>query len=203
VNSDKHQQKGKLIFVRHGETDANRERIFAISDDIPLNETGRRQAYESATRIAKRFCPQRVLSSYFLRARQSAEIIAKELELPLGIFDGIHERDLGCLKGEPYEKELELAEQDPEYDSSRKWLWRPLGGESFEDVRLRVGDALEALRQQYGGEEVVVVTHGGVMLSLWSHLANSWEGAEAPANCGLILVSYDADRFLSPELVED
>jgi broad specificity phosphatase PhoE len=198
-----HQQKGRLIFVRHGETDANRERIFAISGNISLNETGRKQACKTAARIAKQFRPQRVLSSYFLRARQSAEIIATELKLPLGIVDGIHERDLGCLKGEPYERELDLAEQDPAYDRSRKWLWRPPGGESFEDVRLRVGDAIEELRKQYAGEEVVVVSHGGVMLSLWSHLTNSWEGAEAPANCGLILVSFDADRFLSPELIGD
>jgi broad specificity phosphatase PhoE len=203
LNSGKNLSKGRLIFVRHGETDANRTHTFAVSGDIPLNENGRRQARETALRIVKQFKPQRILSSEFLRARQSAEIISEELKLPLEIFEGIHERDLGCLKGEPYEKELEMAQLDTLFDASQRWLWRPPQGESFEDVRVRVASAIEKLREQYAGEEVVVVSHGGVMLSTWAHFRKSWEGAQIPPNCGMIVIPYHADGFLSPELIEE
>ena len=137
---------GKLIIVRHGETEANRGRVVAASGDIPLNETGRQQALESAQRIAKHFHPKRIISSHFLRARQTAEIIAAELQLPAEVWDDIHERELGSLKGEPYTKELELALQDANFDPTKKWNWRPPGGESFEDIRERTASAFERLR---------------------------------------------------------
>jgi broad specificity phosphatase PhoE len=194
---------GKFIMVRHGESEANRDRVFATSGDVPLTDAGRMQAHESAGRIAKSFKPVRVVSSTFLRARQSAEIIAAELHLPAQVFEGIHERNLGCLKGEPYAKHFELALQDPAYDPIRKWLWRPPEGESYEDVRQRVVPAFDRLRALYPDEELVIVSHGAVMLSLWSHFTNSWESAHVPPNCGIMLVAHEADRFFPPQVVED
>ena len=194
---------GKLIIVRHGESEANRDKVFATSGDVPLTEAGRAQARESAGRIAKRFLPKRVISSTFLRARQTAAIIGAELDLPVEAFPGIHERNLGCLKGQPYARHLELALQDTAYDPARKWLWRPPDGESYEDVRQRIVPAVERLRGLYPDEESVVVSHGAVMLSLWSHFTDSWEDAHVLPNCGIILMEHNSGTFFPPQIIEE
>jgi broad specificity phosphatase PhoE len=62
--------------------------------------------------------------------------------------------------------------------------------------------AIEGLRERYPEHEVVVVSHGGVMLSMWAHLVGRWEGAHLPPNCGIVIVEHDRDRFHPPKIVE-
>ena len=166
---------GRLILVRHGESTANRDRCFTITDDVPLTELGRQQARETALRIAKRFEPARVISSTFARARQTAEIIAAELGLETEVVADLHERNFGCLKGQPYEAFTELVLRDPSYDAAKDWLWRPDGGESQEDVRNRVVAVIEQVRARHLEQDIVVVSHGAVMRCVWAHLAGSWK----------------------------
>src|ERR1700733_5521080 len=105
---------GKIVLVRHGETEANLRRCFADSDDIPLTDAGRLQSREVAFRLAREFCPEVLVSSHFARAKETSEIIGRVLGLPTEAIPGIHERDFGSLKGRPYE---ELGRRDA--------LWSP------------------------------------------------------------------------------
>jgi broad specificity phosphatase PhoE len=193
---------GKLIMIRHGESEGNRDRRFNITPDIPITELGRKQAQEAAKRIARMFRPQAIIASPYLRARQTAEIIAAPLELSVEVVHDLHERDLGALKGESYDVLRELVRRDPTYDAKQGWLWRPERGESYDDVRRRVMAAIEGLRERYPEHEVVVVSHGGVMLSMWAHLVGRWEGAHLPPNCGIVIVEHDRERFHPPKIVE-
>lgn len=194
---------GKLIMVRHGESEGNRDRRFTISPEVPLTDLGRQQAREAARRIAKRFNPHLVISSPYRRARQTSDIIAAELGLPIEIVHDLHERDLGVLKGQSYDLLRDLAGQDSGYDPKRGWLWRPENGESYEDVRKRVIVAIEETRRRYPDHELIVVSHGGVMLSMWAHLTGSWEGAHMPQNCGIVLIEHEPDRLHSPQIVPE
>jgi broad specificity phosphatase PhoE len=194
---------GKLIMVRHGESEGNRDRRFTISPEVPLTELGRQQAREAARRIAKCFTPARIISSPYRRARQTSDIIAGELGLSIEVVHNLHERELGVLKGESYDLLRDLAGQDSGYDPKRGWLWRPEGGESYEDVRQRVSVAIDDLRLRYPDEELVVVSHGGVMLSLWAHLTGAWEAAHLPPNCGIVLIEHELGRVHPPRLLTD
>jgi broad specificity phosphatase PhoE len=194
---------GKLIMIRHGESEGNRDRRFTISPEVPLTDLGREQARAAAARIAHRFTPTRVISSPFLRARQTSEIIAGELGLPIEVVHDLHERDLGALKGESYDLLRKMVKQDPRYDATQGWLWRPERGESYEDVRQRVVAAIEGIRARYPAEELIVVSHGGVMLSMWAHVMGKWEKAHLPANCEIVLIEHEADRFHPPLIVQD
>ncbi len=182
-----------LVLVRHGESEANRDRRFSASDEVPLTEAGRRQAQELAHQVAARFRPRQILTSTFRRAGETGAIIAARLGLPLATAAGLHERDLGCLKGEPYQALALLTRQDPAYDPARRWLWRPPGGESLEDVRLRTVAALAALARLHDDRQLLVVTHGAVMLSLWAEAAGGWEGASVPDNCGILELTLTPD----------
>jgi broad specificity phosphatase PhoE len=194
---------GRLILVRHGESEGNRDRRFSISSEVELTEIGRRQAHEVAQRIKTCFQPELIFSSSFLRARQTSAIIAAELNLPVEVVEDIHERDLGTLRGESYDRLRELVKLAPDFDPKQGWLWRPEGGESYEDVRLRVTAAFNQLRGRFPEHEVVVVSHGGVMLSMWAHITGRWEGAHLPPNCGIVLVEHDGERFELPQIIKD
>lgn len=122
---------GTIILVRHGESVANRDRHFAESGENPLTELGLQQARELAPVVASRFRQAKILSSAFLRARQTAAILSGHLRLPVEVIEGIHERDFGSLKGLPYQHYWDMKRADPLYDPARDWIgtarWREPG----------------------------------------------------------------------------
>jgi probable phosphoglycerate mutase len=176
----------RIILARHGETEANRRRCFADSDEIPLTDTGREQAGELACLLAARVRPHRLLSSPYLRARQTAEIVSSFIGLKPQVIPGMHERDFGCLRGHPYERMDELMPP-----SIEPWLWRPEGGESLDDVRRRVTPVIDSLHEKYPGEEIVLVCHGAVIQSVCAHITGQWSEAAIPPNCGVVTIEYD------------
>jgi broad specificity phosphatase PhoE len=193
---------GKLIMVRHGESEGNRDRRFTISPEVPITDLGRQQAREAAAVIARHFNPRLIISSPFRRARQTSEIIGEILQLPIEVVHDLHERDLGRLKGESYDALRELVRQDPVYNPKQGWLWRPEGGESYEEVRQRVVAAVEGVLARYPNDELVIVSHGGVMLSMWAHVIGRWEGAHLPPNCGIVMIEHDAAGYHAPVPIE-
>lgn len=76
---------GRLVMVRHGESEGNRDRRFTTSPGLALTERGREQALETAARIARRLRPRRVIASPYARARHTGEIIATSFGLTLDI----------------------------------------------------------------------------------------------------------------------
>jgi ribonuclease H / adenosylcobalamin/alpha-ribazole phosphatase len=190
-----------FILVRHGESESNRDSCFAFNGDVPLTDLGRQQARDAAAQIARLFNPQRVISSTFARAHQSAEIISTALSIPLEIVDGIQERDLGSLKGQPWHEHAALTAADPNFDPHREWLWRPPGGESYEDVRRRVMPVLESLRGRYPAEELVLVSHGAVMRAVWSQLTGAWINSFIPKNCAMLLIPHDGRQFFPAQVI--
>lgn len=195
---------GKLIMVRHGESEANRSCVFAGSGEVPLTDTGRRQARELAARIGAHFKPERIVSSSFRRALQTAEIIAAGLRLPLEVVEGLQERDLGYLKGRPWAEKPEASAEAASFlNNEEQWLWRPSGGESYEDVRRRAVAVLLALGARYVQGDLVVATHGAVMLSVWAHLAGGYRHAQVPRNCGIIATDYEDGRLQGLQIVEN
>lgn len=173
---------GRFILVRHGETSANLRRVFADSDDIPLTDTGCAQAEQLAHRLVREFKPHVLVSSHFLRARQTSEIIGRILGLTPEPISGIHERDFGSLKGHPYAR---LAEA-------------PHSAESLDNVRRRAIAAIEALRERYPAHEIVVVCHGAVIQSICAHITGVWSEDSVPPNCGLVTIEYDANGWRAP-----
>jgi broad specificity phosphatase PhoE len=183
---------GRIILVRHGETEANRTGCFAESDEIPLTAAGRAQARDAARRLAADFRPRHMLSSPFARARETGEIIARALRLEVEILEGIQERNFGCLKGHPYARMAEMMAGDPACDFDKTWAWRPAGGESLEDVRRRAAAVLDEVRARHGDRDVVVVCHGAVMQAMAAHMTGSWSEAAIPANCGIFVMEYQS-----------
>jgi broad specificity phosphatase PhoE len=189
---------GKLILVRHGESVGNRAQIFTTTPhELALTDLGHEQAREAGLKIAKLFRTELVVSSPYIRARETARIIAEILKLPVEIELRLHERDVGSLKGQPYESVFAT----PGYDPKRPWLWQPPDGESFDQVKARVAPVLDRLAATHPSRDVVVVSHGGVMMALWAHVTGVWDNAHVPPNCGIILVEHDRNGYSQPQVI--
>jgi broad specificity phosphatase PhoE len=191
---------GRLILIRHGESVGNRERIFAINPhELPLTELGYQQAREAGGLIAQRFEVELVVASPYVRAHETARVIAEVLGVPVEIEPNLYERDVGALRGKSYDSVRTAAE----YDRERPWDWRPEGGESFRDVEARVGPILDRLAHAHRSRDVAVVSHGGVMMTLWAYITRNWDGAHVPRNCGMILVEHGFDGYAAPQVLGD
>jgi uncharacterized phosphatase len=188
---------GRLILVRHGESAGNRDRMFAAEPhSLVLTERGYAQAAAVARLIGTRFAPELVVASPYVRAHETGRVIAAHLGLPLEIEAQLFEREVGEFRGRPYET-LHAARDE---DLQLRYSWRPKDGESYEDVIARVGPVLDRLARKHLDRDVVVVSHGAVMVALWSHVAGSWEGAYVAPNCGVVLVEHDADGYRAPQV---
>jgi probable phosphoglycerate mutase len=157
---------------------------------MELTEEGLRQAEELAARLAREFSPRFVYSSAFRRARQTAEIVGRVMGVEAVVLPDIHERNFGCLRGQPYTRMGELMLADARYNPDEDWLWSPEGGESHEEVRVRVIAALRSLMDRHPDDEVAVVCHGAVIQSVCAHVAGDWRASSVPPNCGVVVIEH-------------
>jgi probable phosphoglycerate mutase len=160
----------KICVTRHGETDWNIAQILQGWIDVPLNDTGRRQAYELAEALAgARF--SQVYSSPLQRASETAEIISEVWKLPPPTFhDGLKERFFGDIQGKP-KSELSISHPGLHQEITRR---NPAchfdGGEALDHFADRVIDALLDIGHRHPGKRILVITHGWVMDVITRHV---------------------------------
>lgn len=153
-----------LFFVRHGETDWNREGRLQGQQDIPLNAVGRRQAAEVAHHlrdlVGARAATLPWLASPMGRVVETLSIMRRTLGLP---GDGwraderLREVTFGRWEGLTWK---DVRRADPAGAAARKadkWGYVPPGGESYFLMLERVRPVFEAIR-----EDTIVVAHGGI-----------------------------------------
>ena len=189
----------RLLLVRHGESEGNRDRTFTQHPDVPLTPFGREQARAAARRMATRYRPSRIIASPFARARQTAEIIAEALGLSVEFDAAFREQSFGIFAGQPYDALI----SDAAYHEGPRWNWRPEAGESLTDVYERVVPAFDRVARSAQGQDVVIVSHGGVMVTLCAYVTGSWDGVSITPNAGVVIVERHGDRYTPPVALED
>jgi valyl-tRNA synthetase len=158
--------KARWFFVRHGETDWNKEDRAMGQKDIPLNETGKAQA-RSIAGVLKNENIDLIITSDLARANETAEILKKELGVKEILTEAnLRERSLGVAEG-MLRKEMMKEHGDwYAYDNN------PPGGESYKDLEKRAWDAFVKHRGNHGHKNVVIVSHGGTLRTLLRHIRN-------------------------------
>lgn len=172
----------RLILVRHGETDWNREGRLQGGQDIPLNLLGRDQAAEAAARLKALepgFADLDYICSPMQRARETMDILRRDLALPPGSYDvddRLRELTFGAWEGFTW-RDIRKAEREQAHLRERdKWGFVPPGGESYRMLAERVRPVLEGLKR-----ETVVVSHGGVARAVLALV-----GAVAPQKAAMV-----------------
>ncbi|MQA97986.1 MAG: histidine phosphatase family protein [Streptosporangiales bacterium] len=148
----------RLVLLRHGQTALSIERRFAGVGDVPLTEAGELQADAAGRRLAARGGIDAIVSSPLRRCVRTAEAAAGPLGLPVETLDDLKETDFGAWEG------LSFAEVRRGWpDEMKAWLADPAvpppGGESFDEVAVRVTRAREALLERHPRRTVLVVSH--------------------------------------------
>jgi probable phosphoglycerate mutase len=158
----------RIIAVRHGETAWNVDTRIQGQLDIGLNDKGRWQAQRAARTLAEESVDA-VYSSDLSRANATAQAIADHAPVPLKVqtHTGLRERAFGKFEGQTY---AAITEQWPE--EARLWRIRdpdfaPVGGESPVQVLARVARTVDEIASRHLGEQIVLVSHGGVMDMLY------------------------------------
>lgn len=151
----------KLIVIRHGETDFNRENRYQGSSDQALNETGVLQAQEAGKKLQPSLIDI-TISSPLKRARQTAETINILLKKPLVLMPDFRERALGVFEGLTREEAQAKYPKLWEQNITRHFDKGPTGGESVGDLAKRVFAGLERIKKDYPDKNILLVTHGMV-----------------------------------------
>ena len=172
----------RILLIRHGQTEWNREERFRGRVDIDLDEVGIRQAEAAAERVAQ-WEVAAIYSSPLRRAIATAKTIANRLGLPVALLEGINDMDFGRWQG------LSIHEVETEYpELFDLWRYRPEQlkipeGESLDDVKKRVLATIDDLVAKHENETVALVTHRVVCKVLLCHLlgldnAHFWQIAQ-------------------------
>lgn len=165
-----------IVLVRHGVTAHTTGRRFSggLGGDNPaLSDEGRAQIAEAAEWLTElREHITAVVCSPVRRTRESAEIIAARLGLPIEEEPGFAEMEFGDWDGMTF---TEVAEKDKA--GLEAWFAdmeaSPPGGESFVTVQARVLAALERLLEKHAGSTVVLVSHVTPIKTLVAHAVDA------------------------------
>ncbi len=149
-----------VTLVRHGQTDRSLGHIYSGRIDVELTETGCEQAREVARKLVGTGVDA-VITSPLIRARETAQAIADELDVPLTVDERLTEVDYGPVEG--LDREGAKEKFGEVFDAWRSDPWgSPLPGmeplaHALERARAVTADALAA------HEHPVLVGHQGIL----------------------------------------
>jgi uncharacterized phosphatase len=140
-----------ICIVRHGQTDWNHHGKLQGQTDIPLNETGRKQA-EECREFLKESDWDVVVTTSLKRASETAEIINEALNLPMIEMNDFKERCFGI--GEGLTREARM-------DKYPDFIFP--GMEAEEDLEQRIEAGLREVINRFADKKVLLVSHGAVI----------------------------------------
>ena len=148
----------RIYIIRHGETEPNTRFACGGRSDVPLNETGLKQAEALCNRLTVK--ADAVYMSPLCRAQQTIKpYLDKNPNIPININFNLIERDFGIWENLSFRQ---IEELDP--TRYKEWQDNYTGytiphGESLMKVQERVDEFLEKLCPMYDGRTVFLVTH--------------------------------------------
>jgi broad specificity phosphatase PhoE len=186
----------RLWFIRHGETDYNREGRLQGQRDIALNPKGREQASAVGRTLRKIAGPEidrleaahAFVASPLLRTRQTMERARVAMGLTPGdyaLHDDLKELTFGVWEGLTWP---EVEARDPQGAAARagdKWDFTPPNGESYAALARRLAPWVKSIER-----DLFVASHGGVAMFLLGGVAPS-VAAEANIHQGRALLFAD------------
>jgi probable phosphoglycerate mutase len=143
--------------LRHGQTEHTPERRFSGRNDLPLSRTGRAEATAAAARVAA-LGIEVIVASPLRRTRETAEMVAATLDLPVEFDDDLVELDFGDFEGLTFDEARAKHPLAARRFGTDVTVAAP-GGESVMDVSTRVARARRRLLARHAGRSVLVVTH--------------------------------------------
>ncbi len=148
----------KYFVMRHGEAENNAKNIYSSDRNVNhLTERGREEVMNSLNSLKNKNITK-IISSPFLRTKETAEIIAQQLQISKNeiIYDDrIREIEFGDFSNRPVDEYWNFMK-------GKTWTFdtKVPGGESFQDGKERLGDFLYEIDDKYKNENILIISHG-------------------------------------------
>jgi probable phosphoglycerate mutase len=167
----------QLILVRHGQAHCNvRGVIGGPRGCTGLTDHGRHQATLLAVRLHTEHAQTPITAAYTTplpRARQTADIISRELSIPVTAEDDLREPDYGDADGKPWTQVVAASGRIPALHPDQ-----PIapGAEPWTGYLHRASTALRAILARHAGESILIIGHGETVTAT-AHLLLGLPGA--------------------------
>ena len=144
--------------LRHGESVSNVKDVLSCWPEkfySPLTDKGIKEAKEAAKRLKKKNIDL-IFSSDILRTKQTAGIVAKELNLKIEYDKRLREVDIGVFNAKPMS---EFRKFFPEEQVNKRFKEKPKGGETYTDIRNRMHDFLKDKDKKHKNKNILIISH--------------------------------------------
>lgn len=158
---------GRIGLVRHGQTQANIDRVWHGYTDTELTELGHRQAKKLGKHFHHYMQPDVIYASPLQRAKITAQSIADNHDISVTLDPRLMEFNLGDLEGESFENLqnngniIDQLVKNPDFTAPN--------GESQNLVKKRVVAAIEEIVHKHPEQNIVLVAHGITLAIALSH----------------------------------
>ncbi|WP_333650932.1 histidine phosphatase family protein [Lacrimispora sp.] len=182
----------KIYLIRHGQTDWNIQGKIQGTHDIPLNDTGRRQAGQLAEGMDSRLVSH-IFSSPLSRAMETAKEISKRQGVEIGLLPQLKEVEFGKWEGLTWEEIQERYPKEFAHWQINPAVAAPPGGETRAEIISRCKWSInEILRVTGGREDAAVVSHGATVAYLVSCMVSDQdEETIIPGNASITTIYYN------------
>ena len=189
----------RIILLRHGQSEANRDIWFAGHSDPHLTEKGLLQAESAAVYLVQNEQIDLILSSDLHRAVETATPTAKRLGLPVIPEQGFREVFAGVWEGMPF------SDIDAQYHQEL-FTWDndlanacPPEGESVAKMFARVNATLDRVAREQDGKTVLIATHWTPIRAMICHAMGCDHthiaDFEKPHNASIHVLRYEAGAY--------
>lgn len=161
-----------FLFSRHGEAHHNLEAKASSYPETFVNNLttkGVERAEGMAQVIAEQGGVDMIFSSDLLRTKQTAETVARILNVPVELDARLREYNVGIYNGRP------MAEFNKEFSFEDRWDKQPEGGETNRQVQARMAEFVHDVNKKYAGKKILVISHGDPIYLLMQYF-----GSELP-----------------------
>ena len=159
----------KLLLVRHGITEFNRDRRFMGHSDVELSADGYRQVERLRDRLVNEQIDA-VYSSDLRRALVTAEVISLGHKLEIATCPELREINYGKVEGLTFEEIRHLYPEVAESVANFSPQLKFPDGESFEEFAARTSVFLDKLERHPAPQTALIVSHSGPLRVLLCHL---------------------------------
>lgn len=189
----------RLFLVRHGAVEPPRPGMFYGGSEVPLSLQGQEEALAAGAQLASQPI-QAVYASPLSRAMFGAQAVQRQFPgLELKVEDGLKEIARGRWVGRTREELQREHPGDLEAHAEDPIAWRAHGGESLEDLRVRVLSVRDRIlaRHEGTGEAVALVSHlfptRAILAEALGLALQEWDQLKVPTG-SISLVEYQAGQ---------
>lgn len=188
-----------LYLIRHGQSAGNAEGRFGGHGPTPLSALGQQQAEKTAAALAKEGI-HAVYTSDLLRAVQTAEPLAKLLDLPIHMSTAFRERNVGVLEGLTFDESKVQFPRDYYALINRDVYHVITGGESYRHLLRRITVELRNILRNHQRQRIAIFSHTGAICFLTLNLLGAiHRGTKTTpwiitSNCGINRFEFRGPR---------